>query len=225
MAQTLLNIKDMVEALLGSDNGATPNVRRDKLINRARAKYYSEANWSFTFKSTTISITNQVGTLPTDLNNKSNIADIYSYVTNTKYQYTPVRWSDVDAYATANYVYGLNAATNQIKINQTTVPTLNIDYFVIPADASLTGSEDSTAELAPDITAIAYLATAYWFLGSRQMSGKFQQFKELYDQQLAQDLKSNTVTNITRQYNALPVSAGYNNTNRRWIPTGYIRNM
>jgi len=63
---TLLEIKNFVADMIGTGDGTTSVPKRDRLINRARAKFYSERKWSYLLKTATLNFTSQVADISTD---------------------------------------------------------------------------------------------------------------------------------------------------------------
>lgn len=178
---TWLNLKEYVATQLGQDDASTPNSKREKIINQARREFYSNRRWSFLFTTTTLSFTSQVANLPSDYNYKFTPIDIYSYSGTVKTQYAKVEWADVTYYGSDQYVYAIDRSSGQVKINQSAVTSLNLDYTMIPADRP-TGStsEDAQSEKAPDITPIGLLAIAKYWLSAERATGKYQLFYDQY---------------------------------------------
>ena len=199
---TYLNLKEAVAENLGKTDGSTYNTKREGAINRARRKYYSERQWSFTTKvGATLTFTAQVASLPSDFNDKFNPISIYTYVGNQKYNYRLVEWSDLTAYGSLDYVYALDPFNGTVKISQST-STLSLDYTYLPLDKTATdGSQDADVEPAPDITAISLLATAYYFMSSRQSKGTYQQFLDGYKEQKRDDEMSDSSSTPVRFFN------------------------
>lgn len=208
---TLLNLKEFVATQLGADNASTPVSKRDKIINAARREFYGARQWSFLRKTTTIAITAQVGSFPTDYNDKFPPIAVYTYTGATKFPYTLVDWDDLALYPNTVYVYALDKTTNQIKISTTNIATINFDYTYLPTDHPIDTTDDATAEPAPDITPIGLLAVAKWWLASERATGKYQLFHDQYNAMIgsliAQDNKSKGVTPIYPQI--MRIHSGY----------------
>ena len=186
---TWLNLKEYVANQLGSATTASTDGIFERVINQARREYYSYRQWSFLKKTATLNFTAQVADVDsdaTDYNRKFDPIDIYKYIGTVKYQFSKVAWADVGYYSTDEYVYAIDKNSGQIKVN-TTDATLSMDYTHLPADRPTSGtSEDSQNEAAPDITPIGLLAIAKWWLSSERGTGKYQLFKDEYNQALAQ---------------------------------------
>lgn len=178
---TLLDIKTDVAQQLGQTNPTTAVTLRDVAINSARRTYYSEQQYSFLEKAADITITSQVGTLPTDMNIKFPFKKVYTYINSIYYEFSPVGWEELASYDTSAYVYAIDSGNRQIKINQTTIATISTLYTYLPADKALDTSDNADPEPAPDITPIVYLAVARYWLASERATGKYQLFKDLYD--------------------------------------------
>lgn len=223
MANTLLQLKTMVANHLGSDDGGTATAIRDTLVNRARQRFYGERKWSFCLSpNTTVTITAQLGTLPSTFNLAFDPECVYTYTGNQKYEYTKVEYNEVNTHTTNSYVYAIDKTAKKIYINQTTVSSVLMDFYQVPADAATDGSADSTNELAPDISAIGYLAIAYWWLGKERATSKYQLFYDMYKE--ARDaMKSLDVKNqAVKPLNLNPLTQGYNARSRTYVPKGYI---
>jgi hypothetical protein len=207
---TTLNLKDFVADQLGTGNGSTSVPKRDRIINQARRKYYSERRWNFLFKSATVTITAQLGTLPTDYNKKFDPIGVYTYSGNTKYQYDKVEWEDLSYYSDADYVYAIDKGNGQIKINQS-ISSITMDYTHLPADRPINTSEDSQNESAPDITAMGYLAIAMWWLASERNDDNYKLFKAEYDKQLQSDVIADGSSQAVKPIipRRLPLKTGY----------------
>lgn len=223
MADSLLTLKTFVANQLGADNGATSVAIRDQLINRARRKFYSERRWSFLWvPNTAVTITAQLGTLPTDFNYEWGLECVYTYTSNQKFEYMEVEYNEVQGFTTDSYVYAIDKVNGKIFINQTNVATVQIDYYKLPADAATNGTADGLAEAAPDVTPIAYLAIAYWWLGKERATAKFQLFKDQYDQEVSRWIKRDATNQPVKPVNLNPLTQGYTNRRRTWVPRGYI---
>lgn len=212
MASTWLDLQEAIAENLGKTDGATYSTKRAGAANRARRKYYSEYPWKFCRKvGQTLTFTSQVATLPSDFNGKFDPVRVYKYVGNVIYQYRQVEWADLSSWGNVDYVYAVDPANDTVKISQSD-STLSIDYCYLPADnVSVSGSNDSVAEPASDITAIALLATAYFYLSSRQSKGSYGFFMDEYGKQLKEDERSDAGITPVRYFKP-PV---------RRIQTGY----
>jgi hypothetical protein len=188
---TYLDVKEAVAENLGKTDGSVYNTKREGAIKRARRKFYSEKPWSFLRKlGVTLTFTNNVASLPTDYNPTFIPLSVYSYSGNVKYDYRQVDWSNLAAFNNADWVYALNRADNTIKISQPDT-TLLFDYIYLPADkTAIDGSQDNDVEPAPDTTAIELLATAYYYLSSRQSKSSYAQFMDAYNMELARLAKN-----------------------------------
>lgn len=172
--------------LIGTGDGASAVPKRDRLINQARRKFYSEKQWSFLRTSNaTVSLTSQVGNMPTDYNIKFDPIAVYSYTGASKYSYSKVAWEDLVQYGTGDYVYAVDKTSRNIKVSQD-VASILLDYTNLPADKATDTTDNTDIEPIDDITPIGLLATAMWYLSARQQSGKYQLFKDEYDKELAQ---------------------------------------
>lgn len=206
---SLLDIKNFVASQMGRADGATPNAKRDTLINRARSRFYNERRWSFLRKTASVSLTNKQGNLPSDYNLKFDPYSVYHYVGKLKYEYTKVEWDDVEAHGDGFYVFAIDRANKKIKINNSTVSSVDIDYTIQVPDAALNGSEDSVAEYASDISAIGLLATAYQWLSAERSTGKYQMFMDEYEKMLAQMIANDAATQPVRRLRGTRIDSGY----------------
>lgn len=220
---TLLDVKNDVAGQLGATDGATSVAKRDRAINRARRRFYSERKWSFCFTSATVSISSQLGSLPTLYNEKFDPECVYYYSGTTKYEFSKVGWSDVASYTSESYVYGINKGTGQIKINRTDVASLTMDYYQLPADAAITTAEDSTTELAPDIEPITALSIAYWWLTTERSTANFDRFNDLYKLDLLpKAVQADVANHAPKPINSLPNRMGYNKRHYGYVVKGYV---
>ena len=208
----LIDIKNFVADTIGTGDGSTSVPKRDRLINRARARFYSERKWSYLFKTATLTFTAYVADLPSDYNNKWSPQAVYSYSSNQKTLYKPVDWDDLDLYGTSDYVYAIDKANGHIKISSTSA-TLSIDYYYLPADKAVDTSDDTDPEPAPDITPIGFLALSMWYLSSRQKSGSYQLFRDEYSSELNRAIVNDKKP--IRRFNRIPTvqNTGYNKIN------------
>lgn len=209
---TLLDIKHYVANQLGVDTGATPTTIRDRFINQARRKFYSERRWSFLAKRVTPSWASGVASLPTDYNNKYDPIAVWSETGNLKIEYRKVGLSDLNNYP-LDYVYAIDLQNSQIKINQTSA-TPFLQYTYLPADASLSGSDDNTTEPVQDITAIAYLAISTYWLASERSNARYQLFRDLYDAELAALSRIDAQKTPVLPLSTLPAGLGYTRSGR-----------
>jgi len=219
----LLNIKDYVATQTGQSNGSSVDVDRDNLINAARRTFYSRFQWSFLTKTATVSISSQLGTFPTDLNKKFDPIKVYYYTGTTKYEFVRVEMSQVDSYDTNDWVYAVDKVNGRIKINRTDVTSVSMEYTFLPTDWRVTTEDNASTEQAPDIMAIAYLATAmYWLSGERSMT-KYQLFNDLYEKEIIDMIAYDQQNGSPyQQFNIGRQNLGYNNPSfRRDLNTGY----
>jgi len=183
---TLLDIKNFVADLIGTGDGTTSVPKRDRIINSARRKFYSEKKWSFLKKTATLNFTDNEADLSadaSDYNYKFDPISIYTYSSNIKFQFTKVEWDDLTAYETSNYVYAIDKAGKKIKIS-TGDTTVSMEYIYLPTDKVIGTSDDTDEEPVGDITAIGLLSLSMWYLGSRQSMAKYQLFKDEYKEEL-----------------------------------------
>ena len=159
---TFTQLKNYVGRLIGESDGSGTDSTRDDLINDAIKEIATRYPFSCNKKSTTLTLSSNVATMPTDID-YSHLGEIavynYSATTSgsTKYTYTPVPFDDVISYSTGSYVYTIDQENSQIKSNQSD-GSITMDYFAVPADLSGT---DSTKFPIP--MAIAYQAAGqYW---------------------------------------------------------------
>jgi len=211
---TLLDIKNLVANQMGADDATSANNQRDRLINRARRKFYSERKWSFLTKTATLTFTSQLADLPADYNEKYDPISIYTYSSNTKYHYDKVPYDNVSYYDTSQYVYGISKENDKIKINQTTVSTLSMDYTHLPLDRAVGTSENSTAEPTDDIEPIINLSIAYYWLSAERDTTKYQIFMDQYLNDLQNNIKADAANTGIRPIN--PYIRKYN------IQQGYL---
>lgn len=88
-----------------------------------------------------------------------------------------------------------------------------MEYTYLPADYTATdGSQDTTVEPSPDITAIELLAIGYWWLAKERDFTKFNVFEQQYQAQVKRDLDLDADTDPVRFFR--PV--------RPYIIRGYI---
>ena len=181
---TLVDIKNFCSDMIGTGDGTTSVPKRDRLINQARRKFYSERKWSYLFKTDTLTFTANVATLPTDMNTKWMPTAVYSYSGNQKTHFRPVDWDELGRYGTSDFCYALDKSNRQIKISSSDA-TLSIDYYYLPTDKAITTDDDADVEPCEDITPIGLLSLSYWYLSSRQKSGSHQLFMDEYKQELS----------------------------------------
>jgi len=198
---TLLDIKNFVGDLIGTGDGSTAVPKRDRLINVARRRYYSEKKWSFLEKKeTAITISSQLGDLPSDFNIKFDPREVYTYSSNQKYHYRKVAWDDLSMYGASDYVFAVDKVNKKIKISQTTVTEVKMDYFYLPADKAVDSTEDTDEEPVDAIDAIGFLATAMYFQSARQSIGRYQLFRDEYKEQLVKDRTADTGSMATKRF-------------------------
>lgn len=191
---TLLDIKNGVADQLGAGNGTTTVPKRDRAINRARRKFYSERRWSFLRKTATLNFTNKTANLSVDVadyNYKFDPISVYSYTGTTEFKYVKVNWDEVSSYNSGAYVYAINKSLKQIKTNQST-GTLTLEYTYLPTDKSIDTVGNADEEPTSDIEPIILLSIAYWWLSSERATGKYQLFKDEYDKELAKAIVSDS---------------------------------
>jgi hypothetical protein len=214
---TYLDLKDEVANNLGKTDGSTYNVKRESAINRARRRYYSAKRWTFlSKKATSVVIASQLGDLPTDYNTKFAPGCVYTYSGNIKTEYRQVEWDQLAAYGQLDYVYAVDLVNRDIKISQTNVAAVLLDYQYLPVSKTATdGSQDADVEPAPDVTAIALLATAYFYLSARQGKAAYKAFSEDYKLQLGIDVADDNQAAPVRFFHEglRPINTGYQGGN------------
>ncbi len=220
---TLGDIKHDVAGQLGATDGATSEAKRDRAINRARRKFYSEKKWSFCLvPGTTVAIASQLGTLPSNYNKKYDPEAVYYYSGDVKYHFGVVAFNDVDNYDDGAYVIGINRSTGQIKMNQTSIASISMDYYALPADAPIDTTQDATAELAPNIEPITTAAIAFWWLTSERSTANYDRFMDEYKILVANEKKIDSYNTPVRKLNANPIGKGYNSGFPGRVLKGYV---
>lgn len=220
---TLGTIKTDVATQLGATDGASSVPKRDRCINRARRKFYSERRWSFCFRSATVTITSQLGDFPTLYNEKFDPECVYYFSGETKYEFEKVPWADVDLYDDGSYVYGINKQSGQIKINHTDVASLTMDYYQLPADAAISTADDAVVELASDIEPITTLSIAYWWLSTERSTANFDRHMDLYrNVLLPQAVQADTANQAPKPIMTLTSPQGYNRRYSQRVIKGYV---
>jgi len=211
---TFLDLKTDVTSQLGGLDAATYVSKRETCINRARRRYYSETSWYYLgVNDYSLAFTAGIATLPTDMNQKFDPSDIYFYSGNIKYAFNKVDWGSIQSYLTDQYVYAVDKSSRRIKTNHPEITTLTMQYTTLPADYTATdGSQDTTVEPAPDITAIALLAIGYWWLSKERDKQKYNEFETEYLAKVKQDMTEDEATVPVRFFR--PV--------RPYIIRGYI---
>lgn len=187
---TLLDIKNFVTGQLGADEGSLNDTIRDRLINDARRKYYSERRWSFLETayqpSWTPSGSFYTAAMPAGWNPKFKpVLQEASGGIDIEYRLVP--------YAGLNdrkYCYAVSGDTVTVSRIVSAGPA--ITYWVLPADASLTGSDNAVEEPAPDITALSYYALASWWLSSERNRGNYLLFMDMYREQRTLDVAADS---------------------------------
>lgn len=219
---TLGDIKVSVATQLGATDGTASVPKRDRSINRARRKFYSERRWSFCFRSATVSISSQLGSLPTQYNKKFDPECLYYYSGNTKYELAKVEWSDIGMYSGTDFCYAINKQSDQIQISRTDVSSVTMDYYQLPADAAIDTTGDATSELAPDIEPLISLSIAYWWLASERNTANFDRFYDLYKEDLAKAVQADVANQPVKQIVTLRRPLGYNSRGYNYPIKGYI---
>ena len=151
--------------------------------------------------------------MPADFSLKFDPSDVYFYSGNIKYAFNKVDWGSIPSYLTDQYVYAVDKSSKRIKTNHPEITSLTMQYTTLPADyTAIDGSQDTTVEPAPDITAIEFLAIGYWWLSKERDFNKFQYYENLYKEKLKDDLTEDEATTPVRFFR--PV--------RPYIIRGYI---
>ena len=156
-------------------------------------------------KSTTLTLTSYTADLPTDYNLKFD-PFVYNYSSTYKYQFKKVDWDELGKYTTTDYCFAIDPENRHIKISSSDA-TVEMDYYSLPADKETDTSDNTDVEPVDDITPIGLLATAMWYLSSRQATGKYQLFMDEYKSELGSLLQLDTQKKGVRKFNT------YSNTN------------
>lgn len=219
---TLGAIKVDVANQLGATDGASSIAKRDRAINRARRKFYSERRWTFCFRSATITLTSRLGDLPTQYNEKFDPECVYYYDGTTKYELSKVEWSEIDSFTDIDFCYAINKQSGQIKVSRSDRASVEMDYYQLPADAPIDTTQDSTAELAPDVEPIISLSIAFWWLTSERNTANFDRFSDLYKEQVALAIQADMANQPVKSIITLPRALGYNSRGYKYPIKGYV---
>ena len=217
---TLLDIKNFVSNQLGNDDGSVDDTIRDRFINQARRKFYSETRWFFLQKTVTPSWTNGVANLPSDYNYKYDPLDVYTTDGGLKIGYRKVELSELEAYPQV-YCYAIDEENQQIKTNQPT-GTPALVYLYLPDDYALNNTQNNDVEPVQDITAIAWLSIAYFWLASERSTARYQLFMDMYKEELNKLKLINAQKQPISQINSLRLDFGYSGRSQRTDFDGYI---
>ncbi len=217
---TLLDIKNFVSNQLGNDDGSVDDPIRDRFINQARRKFYSETRWFFLQKSTVPSWSSGVAALPSDYNHKYDPADVYVNDGGLKISYRKVELGELDAYPDV-YCYAIDQENNEIKINQVSA-TPTLAYYYLPADYQLNSTQNSDVEPIQDITIIAWLSIAYYWLASERSTARYQLFMDMYKEELNKLKLMNAQKQPVRQVKSLRLDFGYSGARQRTDFDGYV---
>lgn len=214
---TFLDLKTDVTGQLGGVDGGTYVAKRESCINRARRRYYSENQWQYLgVPDYALTLVAGIGTIPTNFNVKFVPDDIYFYSGNIKYGFSLVDWGNVPSYLTDQYVYAIDQTGRRIKTNHPEITSLTMSYTYLPSDYTATdGSQDTSIEAAPDITAIELLSIGYWWLSKERDTEKYQMYEQQYQAQVKRDLLEDQASTPVQFFR--PV--------RPYIIRGYISKM
>jgi len=215
MAAQLIDIKAFVADLIGTGDATTAVPKRDRLINAARRRFYSEHKWSFLkVKKSAITISSQLGDLPSDFNIKFDPTAVYVYNGSYKYQYQKVAWDDLEMYGTSDYVFAVDKVNKKIKISQTSVSTVYMDYQYLPADKAVDTTDDTDEEPIDDITPIGLLSLALWFQSARQSIGRYEMYMDEYKEELVKWIINDTGSKDIKKFNRpIQLETGYRGQN------------
>ena len=159
MAATYLNLQNWFARAIGENDYTSLDATHKALINDKLKEISSRYPFKCNKKSTSVSISSNVGNLPTDFDySHSHNIKVYSYSSTEKYTYYEVPFDDVTSYPTSSYVYALDNENTRIKTNQTSA-TVTLDYFSIPED--LTNTTDTTKFPIPKAISLE-AAGDYW---------------------------------------------------------------
>lgn len=211
---TFLDIKTDVTEQLGSLDANTYVAKRETCINRARRRYYSENAWYYLgVNDYSLAFTAGVAPLPTNFNKKFDPEDVYYYSGNIKYAFNKVDWGSIPSYLQDQYVYAIDKTAGSIKTNHPEIAALTMSYTMLPSDYTATdGSQDTSVEAAPDITAIVFLAIAYWWLSKERNDDLYKLFLAQYKDKLKDDMTQDEATTPVRFFRPL----------RPYIIRGYV---
>lgn len=212
---TFLDVKNEVTGQLGGLDATSYVAKRETCINRARRRYYSETSWQYLgVNDYPLPFTAGIAPLPIDFNVKFSPQDIYFYAGNIKYTFNKVEWGSIPSYLTDQYVYAVDkGVARQVKTNHPELSSLTMSYTTLPTDYTATdGSQDTSVEPAPDISAIVLLAIGYWWLSKERDEDKYQLFLKQYLEKLKTDL--------SEDYSTTPVK--FFRPTRPYIIRGYI---
>ena len=181
---TYLDLKTYVANQLGNTDQTTFDAQRDQFaINNARRDFYHRRKWSFLRKTATLTFAGGFAPLPADFDKFFDPNFVYTFSGNVKYDYLPVEYSELQAYAADCFVYAVDKVNSRIYTNQASVTTLTLDYQYEVSDYTATdATQNALVEAAPDITPIVLRAVALFWLSSERSTSKYQLFNDQYEQ-------------------------------------------
>lgn len=223
----LIEIKNYVANQRGRNDGNVPDPKRDSIINDAREKYYSSRPWDFlkhngfilTFAADALYTNLSSSALPLDRNRASDIT-VYDSL-GRPVQRLPIDQLVLSVKGMYNQFFAVDEYRNLLLTNSTQ-PTLFINYLRRVKKAALDGSEDSLAELAPNLTAIKFLSMALVWVAGERDTDSMKDWMNMYQEQYKLDVRMDILNEPIRRYRMTPRGTGFTKRGYPFPPSGYI---
>ena len=117
-------------------------------------------------------------------------------------------------YGTSDYVFAVDKVNKKIKISQTSVSTVYMDYQYLPADKAVDTTDDTDKEPIDDITPIGLLSLALWFQSARQSIGRYEMYMDEYKEELVKWIINDTGSKDIKKFNRpIQLETGYRGQN------------
>lgn len=187
-----------------TDYGNSDSVR-DKMINLARKEVYNSYPFSWARASATLSLSSNQAALPTDYNPLFGIHYAKDENDNVYTQIDPKLQDQYDD--TDDYVFWVDydsTAGNYVFHTPTSATTMEIIYYILPADLS----DDADEDVCPDPEVIGLLAAAKLWLAKERDETNHDRYMALYRQRLTKLItndkkwtEKNRVSALGERYN------------------------
>jgi len=220
--------KKLTSMLMGRvQYGDTGNDLRNELILSARREIFDRYNFSWLLKPTTLTLSSNLASLPSDYNPIHLLRDVRVVNTssNDDYVYQQVRPEDIDSFATgssSDFTFYIEreptSGCYQMITNQLDT-TVSIKYYHKPTD--MTANTD--IETIPNYEAVSYKAAAKLWLAKERDETNHDRFDAIGERKIMEMIVHDRIANPMPKINTITnvYNLGYNDNLSNQPVTSY----
>ena len=207
--------------------GDTGNELRNELILSSRREIFDRYNFSWLLKPTTLTLSSNLASLPSDYNPIHLLRDVrvVNASSNDDYVYQQVRPEDRDSFTTgssSDFTFYIEreptSGCYQMIANQLDT-TVDIKYYHQPTDLSA----DTDIETIPNYEAVSYKAAAKLWLAKERDETNHDRFDAIGERKIQEMIVRDRIANPMPKINTITdvYNLGYNDNLSNQISTSY----